>query len=74
MPLYYLHIRIGNELEVDPDGTELPDIDAALAEAHRVARELLGEVSNLSRDCDVTLTEYSCRWSRRGQLLHSLSR
>ena len=35
----------------------LPDIDAALAEAHRVARELLGEVSNLSRDSVIEVTD-----------------
>ncbi|GEO19294.1 hypothetical protein MAE02_69900 [Microvirga aerophila] len=44
MPLYYLHIRNRNELEVDPDGMELPDIDAAMAEALKVARELTAEI------------------------------
>ena len=47
MPLYYLHIRNGEKLEVDPDGTELPDLDAAFAEAMKVARELAGEVADL---------------------------
>jgi hypothetical protein len=44
MPLYYLHIRNGDELEVDPDGAELPNIHAALAEALKVARELTAEI------------------------------
>jgi hypothetical protein len=44
MPLYYCHIRNRDELEVDPDGTELPDIDAALTEALKVARELTAEI------------------------------
>jgi hypothetical protein len=44
MPLYYLHIRNGDKLELDPDGTELPDIDAALAEALKVACELAAEI------------------------------
>jgi hypothetical protein len=44
MPMYYLHIRNGDQLERDPDGTELPDIDAALAEARKVARELAAEI------------------------------
>jgi hypothetical protein len=44
MPLYYFHIRNRDELEVDPDGTELPDIDAALTEALMVARELTAEI------------------------------
>ena len=42
MPLYYLHIRNGDKLEVDPDGTELPDLDAAFSEAVKVARETRG--------------------------------
>jgi hypothetical protein len=44
MPLYYFHIRNGDQLEVDPDGTELPDLDAALTEALKVARELTAEI------------------------------
>jgi hypothetical protein len=44
MPLYYLHIRNRNKLEVDPDGMDLPDIDAALTEALQVARELTAEI------------------------------
>ena len=44
MPLYYLHIRVGDKLEVDPDGTELSDLDAALTEALKVARELTAEM------------------------------
>jgi len=50
MPLYYLHIRNGTKLELDPDGIELPDMNAAVLEALRVARELLGEVSDLGRE------------------------
>ena len=44
MPMYYLHIRNRGQLERDPDGTELPDIDAALTEALKVARELAAEI------------------------------
>ena len=44
MPLYYLHIRNGDKLEVDPDGTELPDLETAFEEARKVARELAGEI------------------------------
>lgn len=43
-PMYYFHIRDGDKLEPDPDGTELPDIDAALAEALKVAQELASEI------------------------------
>lgn len=59
MPLYYLHIRTGNKLEVDPDGTELPDLDAALAEAMKVARELVGEVADLGRDAVIEIADGS---------------
>ena len=57
MPLYYLHIRNGDKLEVDPDGTELPDLNAAVAEALKVARELLGEVNDLRRDAVIEIAD-----------------
>ena len=57
MSLYYLHIRNGDKLEVDPDGTELPHLDAALAEALQVARELLGEVSDLGQDAVIEIAD-----------------
>ena len=59
MPLYYLHIRNGDKLEVDPDGTELPDLDAALAEAVKVARELVDEVHDLGRDAVIEVADGS---------------
>lgn len=40
MPRYFLHI---DELDTDPDGTELPDIEAARREATLSAREMLAE-------------------------------
>jgi hypothetical protein len=57
MPLYYLHIRTGSKREVDPDGVELPTLAAALAEVQRVARELVGEVSNLGQDAVIEVTD-----------------
>jgi hypothetical protein len=39
MPMYYFHIRDGSTLEIDPDGTELPDAGAAHAEALKVAHD-----------------------------------
>ena len=57
MPLYYLHIRNGDKLEVDPDGTELPDLEAAFAEAVTVARELVDEVDDLGRDAAIEITD-----------------
>lgn len=41
MPLFYLHIRDGEALIADPDGSDLPDLDAARAEALAGAREIL---------------------------------
>jgi hypothetical protein len=57
MPLYYFHIRNGDKLERDPDGMELPDMDAALAEALTVARELLGEISDLGREAVIEVAD-----------------
>ena len=59
MPLYYLHIRNGDKLEVDPDGTELPDLEAALTEALKVARELVHEVADLGRDAVIEVADGS---------------
>jgi hypothetical protein len=59
MPLYYLHIRNGNKLEVDPDGTELLDLNAAVVEAQKVARELVNEVDDLGRDAVIEIADGS---------------
>jgi hypothetical protein len=59
MPLYYLHIRNGDKLEVDPDGTELPDLEAALTEALKVARELMDEVADLGRNAVIEVADGS---------------
>jgi hypothetical protein len=40
MPRYYLHI---DEMDTDPDGTELAGIDAARLEAVLAGRELLAQ-------------------------------
>jgi hypothetical protein len=38
---YFFHIRNGDSLIVDPDGTELDGVPAAMAEARDSARELI---------------------------------
>ena len=43
MPRYFLHIEIAGGRVEDPEGVELPNIEAALAETVRVAREFLSE-------------------------------
>jgi hypothetical protein len=40
LPRYFLHV---DELDTDPEGTELPDIEAARREAMLAAREMLAE-------------------------------
>ena len=43
MPRFYFHIRDGDQLIEDPDGSELPDLEAARAEALEGARTILAE-------------------------------
>jgi hypothetical protein len=40
VPRYFLHV---DQLDTDPDGTELPDLEAARREAMLSAREMLAE-------------------------------
>ncbi|WP_262299683.1 DUF6894 family protein [Microvirga sesbaniae] len=40
MPRYYLHLHTGQDLELDPEGDDFPDLGAAQAEAKRVIGEL----------------------------------
>lgn len=41
MPRFFFHIRDGDELIEDPDGTVLPDLEAARLEAIEGARAVL---------------------------------
>lgn len=41
MPRYYLHVRDGVDQMLDPDGSDLPDLDAAISSAIAGARDLL---------------------------------
>jgi hypothetical protein len=43
MPKYYLHLRNGDTVIKDPDGTELVDLHAARREAVAAGREILAE-------------------------------
>ena len=43
MPLYYLHIRDGTKLLLDPEGSNLPNLEAARMEAIDGARQLISE-------------------------------
>ena len=41
MPRYYLHLRDGEDTAEDPEGKDLPDLEAAIAEAEVGARDIL---------------------------------
>ena len=43
MKRFFFHLKKGDELILDDDGTELPDIAAAMLEALLAARELLAD-------------------------------
>jgi hypothetical protein len=43
MGRFYFHIKNGDELIPDDEGTDLPDVAAATREALQAARELLAE-------------------------------
>jgi hypothetical protein len=50
MPRYYRHIRQDNGFIEDPEGIELPDLDAARAEALDGIRDLLAEAVKSGKD------------------------
>jgi hypothetical protein len=41
---YYFHIRDGLDIEIDPEGTELPSVNAAQQEAREAALEIVAEM------------------------------
>ena len=43
MPVFHFHTRIDGHLFEDPDGSELPNLEAARAEAFAAAREAIAE-------------------------------
>ncbi len=43
MPRFFFHARDGDQRIDDPEGTDLPDLDAARAEAVVGAREIAAE-------------------------------
>ena len=61
MPRYYFHIQNGSDLEEDPEGTELPDINAAHAEALIVTQELAAAVPEFDSD---TIIEFADEMSQ----------
>ena len=52
MPRYFFHMRSDQGFIRDPDGSELPDLDAARAEAIVSARHLLADMLKHGREVD----------------------
>jgi uncharacterized protein DUF6894 len=50
LPRYYLHIRSGDQTALDDEGTDLPDLQAARADALVAARELFAAGIKSARD------------------------
>jgi hypothetical protein len=53
MPLFFLHVRDGATFIRDPEGSHLPDIASARAEAIQSARELMSQ--SILRDARIGL-------------------
>lgn len=52
MQTFYFHVRDGDALIEDPDGSDLPDLEAARAEALLAAREAVAEALRAGRAVD----------------------
>jgi hypothetical protein len=52
MNTFYFHVRDGDMLFVDPDGSDLPDLEAARAEALSAVREAIVEALRTGRAVD----------------------
>jgi uncharacterized protein DUF6894 len=48
MARFYFHMRTGDHVEIDTDGTELPDLTTARNEALYSAREILADAIKAS--------------------------
>ena len=52
MPRFFLHIRDADGLFEDPEGSDLPDLDAARSEAEAAAREIAAEALRAGKPAD----------------------
>ncbi len=66
MPRFYLHYREPDDLIVDQEGLELPDLEAAKAEAERAGRDILAEKVKLQQPLNHDVIEIA---SEDGQVL-----
>jgi hypothetical protein len=49
MQRYFFHLSYSRDYIIDPDGGELPDLEAAKSEARQIARELAAEALKAKR-------------------------
>ncbi|WP_112502614.1 DUF6894 family protein [Rhizobium sp.] len=66
MPRYYFHLRDGDRLDRDPEGTELATLDLAVEEVQHAARELLARKILQGEVVDGQIFEIS---SEQGEIL-----
>jgi hypothetical protein len=72
MPRYFFNIRDGQEVDEDEEGVELPDVEAAKAEALATVEELRGQLADAAH-IELEITDDTGRrlltvpFSRRGQ-------
>ena len=43
MPIFFLHLHVGHKLIEDPEGSDLPSLEAAKTEALEAAREIIAD-------------------------------
>ena len=62
MPRYYFHIRNGDVYEdKDPDGEDLPDLEAARAASAQVARDFWEDWPHANLGMVVEVADSSCQ-------------
>ena len=59
MPRYYFNLRNSEGTLLDPEGTELPDQDAARVHAHQVMQELMRNASPRTRMWRLTVSDHN---------------
>ena len=61
MPRYFFNIREGFEVDEDEEGVELPDIEAARAEALATVEELREELGSDAQGIELEIADESGR-------------
>jgi hypothetical protein len=59
MPRYYFNLKNGEDTLPDPEGTELPDNEAARAHAHQVMQELMRNASMRTRMWRLAVSDHN---------------